>query len=269
MTNATSTAMAEFVRTCILVALRGPGIPAWDRKLPRPGDTLRGTVPVDVWPYPRTTTPWGTENEVTMRKLFALAVMAATLAAADDAAAQSFEFGPVAGVSIANFSGDVDDTESRTGFFGGAQVVWQTPGSLFGFETGAIYVQKGADFAESDGEGAFELSYIAIPLMLRVAPPLGASALTPVFGFGGEAAFEVGCTLSIEGDDTDCDDADTFDRKSFDFGLSASVGVDVPVGRMTLAPFAKYTIGVTSINDSSNDDEIRNSGFLVGAALRF
>lgn len=210
-----------------------------------------------------------------MRKLFAVAAVAATLVAADDAAAQSFQFGPVAGVSIANFSGDdAGDTDSRTGFFGGAQVVWQAPGSLFGFETGAVYVQKGASMDDPDVDGTIELDYIAIPLMLRIAPPMGESSFTPVFGLGGEAAFEVGCAVSGEGDgvevDMDCDEfpEGEFDTKSFDFGLAASVGVDFPVGRMTLAPFAKYTLGLTSIVDAE-DTDVKNSGFLVGAALRF
>jgi hypothetical protein len=211
-----------------------------------------------------------------MRKLFAVAAVAATLVAADDAAAQSFQFGPVAGVSIANFSGDdAGETDSRTGFFGGAQVVWQAPGSLFGFETGALYVQKGASFEDGDGEGTFELDYITVPLLLRVAPPMGASSFTPVFGLGGEVGFEVGCSVSGEAEgvevDMDCEEFDEagLETKSFDFGLAASVGVDFPVGRMTLAPFAKYTYGLTSIDDSEGEADVKNSGFLVGAALRF
>lgn len=208
-----------------------------------------------------------------MRKLFAVAAVAATLVAADDAAAQSFQFGPVAGVSIANVSGDdAGDTDSRTGFFGGAQVVWQAPGSLFGFETGAMYVQKGAKFSDTDGEGTIELDYITVPLLLRVAPPMGASSFTPVFGLGGEAGFEVGCSASGEAEgveiDVDCEEFG-LETKSFDFGLAASVGVDFPVGRMTLAPFAKYTLGLTSIDDSESEGDVKNSGFLVGAALRF
>ncbi len=209
-----------------------------------------------------------------MRKIFAVAAIAATLVAADDAAAQSFQFGPGAGVSIANVTGDdAGETDSRTGFFGGAQVIWQAPGSLFGFETGAMYVQKGAKIAEADA--TIELDYIAVPLMLRVAPPMGSSSFTPVFGLGGEAAFEVGCSVTGEAEGVDVDvDCEEFDEaglqtKSFDFGLAASVGLDFPVGRMTLAPFAKYTYGLTSIDDSEAEGDVKNSGFLVGAALRF
>lgn len=210
-----------------------------------------------------------------MRKFFAVAAVAATLVTADDAAAQSFQFGPVAGVSIANVTGDdAGETDSRTGFFGGAQVIWQAPGSLFGFETGAMYVQRGAKSSEADLDGTVELDYIAVPLMLRVAPPMDASSFTPVFGLGGEAAFKVGCSVSGEAEgvevDVDCDEmADFIETKSFDFGLAASVGLDFPVGRMTLAPFAKYTYGLTSIDDSEAEVDVKNSGFLVGAALRF
>ncbi len=202
-----------------------------------------------------------------MRKLFAVAAVAATLVAADDAAAQSFSFGPVAGVSIANITGDdTADTDSRTGFFGGAQVVWQAPGSMFGFETGAMYVQKGAQDPDSDEE--LELDYIEIPLLVRIAPPMGASSFTPAFGLGGAVGFKVGCSFA----DVDCEEApDGFEAKSVDFGLSASVGVDFPVGTMTFGPFAKYTYGLTSIVDAEGDTDtdIKNSGFLVGAALRF
>ncbi len=210
-----------------------------------------------------------------MRKAFAVAAIAAVLVTARDASAQSFSFGPAAGVSIASFSGDdMEDADSRTGFFGGAQVVWQAPGSLFGVETGALYVQKGASGEEGGFETTFALDYIEIPLLLRIAPPMGNSSMTPAFGLGVTAGFEIGCSVEVEGEgveaEADCDAGgeEGIDTKSFDLGLTASVGADFAAGNMIVAPFARYTYGLTNIVDAE-DADVKNTVILVGAALRF
>ncbi len=207
-----------------------------------------------------------------MRRAFLVAAFAAALTAPGSVSAQAFQFGPMAGVSIANLSGDdTEEFDSRPGFFAGAQVVWQNPGALFGLETGAIYTQKGASFEDVDGEGAFELSYIEVPVLLRVAPPMGASSFTPAFGLGATVGFEVGCSATGEGDgvevDVDCEEAE-LDTKSVDFGLTETAGVDFPVGNMTLAPFARYTHGLTNIVDAE-DVDVKNSVIMIGAGLRF
>ena len=210
-----------------------------------------------------------------MRRAFVVAAFAAAMATAGDVSAQAFQFGPMAGVSIANFSGDdAEDSDSRTGLFAGAQVVWQSPGALFGLETGAAYVQKGATIQDDiEGEGTIELSYIEVPVLLRVAPPMGSSSFTPAFALGASVGFEVGCNLSGEGDgvdvDVDCEEAEV-ETKSVDFGLTASAGVDVPVGGMTLAPFVRYTHGLTNIPDEGAEDtDVKNSVIMIGAGLRF
>lgn len=210
-----------------------------------------------------------------MRKAFAVAALAAAVVATEDVSAQSFTFGPVAGVSIASFSGDdLEAADSRTGFFGGAQVVWQAPGSLFGVETGAMYVQKGASEEGEGGEVTIGLDYIAIPLLLRIAPPMANSSFTPAFGLGVTAGFEIGCSLEVEGEgvelDADCDAGgeESLETKSFDLGLTASVGADFAAGNMIVAPFARYTYGLTNIVDAE-DADVKNTAILIGAALRF
>ena len=102
-----------------------------------------------------------------MRKAFVWAALAAVVVTADGASAQ-IEWGAVAGLSLANQSGDdADGFDSRTGFFAGAQLVWQRPGSLIGFETGAVYIQKGAEASEDGVDGALELTYIDVPIGTR------------------------------------------------------------------------------------------------------
>lgn len=208
-----------------------------------------------------------------MRKAFVWAALAAVVVTADSASAQ-IEWGPVAGLSLANLSGDdADGFDSRTGFFAGAQVVWQRPGSLLGFETGAVYIQKGAEASEDGVDGALELTYIDVPLLVRIAPPLAGSSFTPAFGLGANLGFNIDCKLSGEADgvsaDIDCDEAG-LEVKSIDLGLTASAGVDFPVGTtMMLAPFVSYTFGLSSIDDSAEDADVKNSVIKIGAALRF
>ena len=205
-------------------------------------------------------------------------VAALLLAAAHGqrAFAQSIQAGVVAGANISTLVGDdAPDADSRTAIMAGVQLLFQ-PATPVGFQTGLIYAGKGAKFSEGGFEGFFKFSYIEIPALLRASFPVTGSQLRPVVLAGLSLGIKSGCTAGIENATTsfeaDCDEGGVdgdLDMKSIDLGMSLGFGLDVPVGNgLILSPAARYTRGLTSLDDSGEDADVRNSALELSVALR-
>ena len=186
------------------------------------------------------------------------------------AQAPGLQFGVIGGVSIANLVGDdVEDSDSRSApFFGGTLVV-QPAGSL-GFETGFLYMPKGASTDFDEGTGTLKLDYVEVPLLLRLGINM-LGPIKPVILLGGYVGFKASCKVEGEGDgfsaEVDCDEFE-LETKSMDYGLTGGLSVDIPVGdRAILSPTVRYSRGLADIPDVE-DTDVKNSAIQLGAALR-
>jgi hypothetical protein len=187
----------------------------------------------------------------------------------------NLQFGVIGGVSIAKLVGDdVEDAESRNApFFGGTLVV-QPAGSL-GFETGFLYMPKGASSSFDDGTqevtGTLKFDYVEVPLLLRLGINLQGSPIKPVVLLGGYVGFKAGCEVEAEGDgasaEFDCEQID-LEIKGVDYGVTGGLSVDIPVGaRAILTPTARYSRGLTDVPDV-DDADVKNSAIQLGASFR-
>lgn len=208
-------------------------------------------------------------NRVMMLTFAALAVSSAAAQAQ-----MAVEIGPVAGLAITNIVGDnTEDLDSSNSLFFGASIVMQAPASMIGFESGVLYVPKGT----SIGDGSLNLTYVEIPLMVRVGMDLQNSPIRPVAMIGGSIGINTGC--EIEGSDgevsmeIDCDDPlfdEPIEIRQIDFGVTAGIGLDIPIGtRGILAPSVRYTRGLTDIDDTDEGGDAKNSAIQIGVAFRF
>lgn len=194
----------------------------------------------------------------------------------------AFQLGLEGGLSIANFSRDSPfDTRSRRGPYGGLTLIVQPQTAGLGFQTGLLFVSRGARSEDSNGSessvtGGVKLSYLEVPLMLRIGIPMSVAGIAPTVVAGGSVGYRVGCRVEARGlglsTEFDCDDAlaiDTFDARRFDGGVT--VGVEVPVaigGRVIVVPAVRYTHGLVNIVDGSGSD-VKNRAVQVGFGLRF
>jgi hypothetical protein len=220
-----------------------------------------------------------------MRFSLSLGGLALVLATGPTLQAQSpFQLGIAGGVAISNLDGDdVEGAASRTmGYFGGV-LVWQ-PAAMLGFETGVYYVPKGAESDFEGEDGTIKLNYVEVPVLLRLAFPLAQSSIRPVLTVGGTVAFKASCDLEADAGgasvNIDCDEffellGDEFgvdtEVQSVDFGLTAGLAADIPVGeRVILSPAVKYTRGLRDVLEIDGFSvDAKNSSFQVGLALRF
>jgi hypothetical protein len=211
----------------------------------------------------------------------ALALLCGSVAATE--AQAPIQLGVAGGVGFQNVKGDdTEGADSRTtGYFGGV-LVWQSAG-IAGFETGVYYMPKGA---EADFEGAtaeIKLTYVEVPLLLRIAPTMGESAIRPVILAGGFVAFKSKCEVEGESGGVsvtiDCDEFFSMiddetdveaEVQSLDYGITGGLAVDIPVGeRAILSPVVRYTRGLKDVLEVDGESiDAKNDGFTVGVAVR-
>jgi len=201
-----------------------------------------------------------------------VSVLVLCAAIATTAAAQkSTNFGVLAGGSFAKFRGDDVGNFDHTKV-GIAAGVFVTAGLTpqFAVEPELLYVMKGGKNDVDDQE--IKVSYIAIPVLLKLRIPAkgNGSQFSPHLYGGGAIGFKAGChqTVTPAGGSTtsmSCEDAGS-KLKSTDISVVFGGGVDV--GRAIID--ARYDLGVSKIDDSASQLDIKNRTFylLVGWTFR-
>jgi hypothetical protein len=166
------------------------------------------------------------------------------------------------GVSVSSASFDIDETfddSNRTGFVGGVFLDWGRS-SLFGFQVGANYAQKGSSLDNVD----LDLAYLEIPAVVKVGIPLGI-VKPSVFG-GVGLGFKTSCDDPDQVFGTDfCDDVSSTEWSGV-FGADAGFYL----GSLSLWIDARYNVG---LNDISGDfefvDDLKNRAWNITGGVGF
>lgn len=181
---------------------------------------------------------------------------------------QPITVGVRVGMNISNFSGDMEDLDSRIGFNAGVIVDFPLMQSLY-LQTGLFATQKGAKYDEYGEKGTFNPMYLQIPVLASYRYNFSDAAqlqinFGPYFAYGisGKAKYE-----DEEGEDKFDffgDDEDQFGGKRFDMGLQVGAGV-------TLSKFyigCAYEFGLTNVV-KEDGDKIKNSNFMINVGYNF
>jgi Outer membrane protein beta-barrel domain len=194
------------------------------------------------------------------------------------------QIGLEGGWTISNFVGnELDNDSNRNGGYGGLTFIIQPNTSPIGFQTGVLYVQKGAKSSFSSGggstpviSGGVKLTYIEVPAMIRIGVPLSLAGAAPTIVGGASLGWRVDCRAIIETGSNSasrsCDDAllnEDLDTKRFDLGATVGVELPIKVGeRGLIVPTVRYVRGMTRISDVNGNDT-KNSSVMIGLGLRF
>lgn len=203
-----------------------------------------------------------------MKRLTVIAALTALALSAGPALGQVPDIGALVGVTFATLGGDsVSDAEYKTGLAAGVNISFDVaPG--FAIRPELNYLQMGAEVSDPDFTGSLGLDYIQIPLLavLSIPNPVGPR---PYFFAGPAVAFEAGCTLEASGGgvtvSVDCDDpaADVLERKTVLWGLQGGAGLGFALGLGEATVDVRYHLGLTSIDDSGADADVKNRAFAV------
>jgi hypothetical protein len=177
--------------------------------------------------------------------------------------------GPRVGISISNLGGDdISGTDSRTGL----AVGWAfgvPAGERWSIQPEFHYWEKGASTRFFGVQTDLDLSYLEVPVLLRVDLTQG-SSFTPHVLVGPTFGINLTCTARVSAGpfsgEQDCADRENFDVNALDFGVAAGFGVSADMGGWDLSADARYAIGLADVLDRVN---VRNRGFglLVGASF--
>jgi outer membrane protein W len=190
--------------------------------------------------------------------------------------------GVMAGASYAKVSTDPEQTDITfdykvglvAGGFAGIQV-----NDVFSVELQALFTQKGTKVSgtgsNSSVTGKVKINYIEVPLLGKFWIPVSDSQIRPFIFAGPYAAFKVGCTAEgaafSSTSSTDCDNTTEINIKSTDFGATGGAGLQFKAGNQVVRVDARYSLGLTNINDTSAGDnqKIKNRAFAATVGIGF
>ena len=160
----------------------------------------------------------------------------------------------------ADFTGDLDDKKIRTGFVFGGFITYEI-NETFSLQPEVYYSMMGVKYESSiEGEDftvTFKTDYIQIPILAKfnlstknnVKPNI---FIGPALSINLNAKYEMEVVgQTIEGDMKDFG----MDIKSTDFGLVFGAGVNF--GKISVD--ARYNLGLSTIPDTEEDVDIKNS----------
>jgi hypothetical protein len=154
--------------------------------------------------------------------------------------AQGVGFGLKGGVNFANQSITDINTESITGFNGGAYLVFAFS-ERWGLQPEVLFSSQGSEIPEFNETNKF--NYMSIPVLLRWRPVSFLSIEAgPQFSFLLNAENGSGNSIKEE-------------VKNSDFGMAAGLTLHAPIG---LNGGVRYVYGFTNISNLENDHEVKN-----------
>jgi len=208
-----------------------------------------------------------------MRKLASLATACAVLFLSPLSLSGQISLGFQGGLSLATVGGsDLDDLDPsyRKGFGLGAFLELPV-GEVLSIQPEFLYLQKGMQESEQGVDVTFAIDYVEIPVLLRINVPVEGN-IAPYFLVGPAVAFKAGC--EIRGEDqgvevtVDCDEAEV-EIKSMDLGGVVGVGLSFGAGPGNFHVGARYNYGLTILDDSGEDDDVKSRAFSFLAGYSF
>jgi len=205
-----------------------------------------------------------------MKKMIILVVALFTLIAVLPATAQ-VNFGVIGGLNLANLSVDPDagvDISNRTAFGIGGILSFGV-GETLALQLEPMFLQKGAKLKLSEQgftlEAEIKVSYIEVPAMLKFA--FGSGDTKPYVMAGPTVGYLLSAKVKDDMEEQDIKD----DVKNIDFGLAFGGGVSLPMGNNTLFVEARYSLGLSDINDDPDDPDtsIKTKGIQIMAGITF
>jgi hypothetical protein len=203
-------------------------------------------------------------------------IMSVLIMASSLFAQPGFGKGVKGGLNIANLGGsDIEGADSRTAFVFGVFV--DVPLSdILSIQPEALYSMQGAkDKGDLDGTTAdftLKLDYIQIPVLVKVNVPVEGSNVKPSIFAGPALGINTTAKAKIESGgvsaEVDLKDLDA-PIKSTDFSLVFGAGIGFGAGSMTIGFDARYWLGLSSIDDSAANGDIKNKVIQFMASLGF
>ena len=121
-------------------------------------------------------------------------------------------------------------------------------------------------FFEDSLTGQFRLSYLELPVLLRVS---GRGKVQPYVMAGPTVGYLLGARIRGQSRDIEKEKDAKEDFKKLDFGLDVGAGLRFPAGSASLFVEGHYVLGLWNIEYDIYDSKLRTRGFRAAAGLTF
>lgn len=178
------------------------------------------------------------------------------------------------GVNFAKVTGnDVgDEFESKTGLVFGGFANWGLSNSI-SLQPEVLLSAKGAKQTITEAgqkiTAKINLTYLEIPLLMMVNLGNAESSITPMAFIGPAVGFNLSAKAKGEVDEGSAEIDVKEDIKSTEFALIFGAGFSLPVGSNKLSIVGKYNMGLTKIDDTGENSDVKNQVISIEAALGF
>ena len=194
-----------------------------------------------------------------MKKLFTVLLV---FVAFTSISLPQMQIGPKAGLNISNLSGDdIENADSKTGFAGGVFFMYKFS-NMFAIQPEAYYSMKGAtekvDFEGVTFDITYSLDYFEVPILFKLLIPIENSSINPAIFAGPFVGFNTTAKLKVEAEGQS-EERDLEDVKSTEFGLAFGGGLGFPIGTNELGFDVRYILGLSTIDDSADEADVKNS----------
>lgn len=187
-----------------------------------------------------------------------------TLGLSQAFAQENVSIGPIAGVSLANLHGDIDNTDTKPGLTIGAFYNYSSK-TGFGFSGQLLYTQLGAQTNNKTNE--INLNYIQAPLFFTFFFGRFGDRLRPKLFVGPSLNFLVGAK-DKNGNNLN-PDANNRTYNVFDLGITGGAGFNYELSRKIWLNFdVRYGMGLLDVTRSSSSNlKNRNLGINLGLSF--
>jgi hypothetical protein len=127
-------------------------------------------------------------------------------------------------------------------------------------------IEPDALFGNQEVTGRFRLSYLELPVFLRLS---AGGRLHPYVMAGPTVGYLLKAKARGKAGDEETDQDVKDDFKKLDFGLGLGGGVRVPVGGASLFVEGRYVLGLWNVTNDTYNSKLRTKGYQVGAGLTF
>jgi hypothetical protein len=172
-------------------------------------------------------------------------------------------FGIKAGIVNSTLNVDDEDGFEVDSVWGAAAGLFAVKNmtDMLGLQVEALFVQKGAHDNTLDLDTKLRLTYLDVPVTVRIG-----NTMTDAGHFHVFTGPQVGFKINAEGQNDIFGDLDLGDEvKSVDFGWTLGAGYE----RGPWSVDARYTMGLTNINAAESDGTTKNRSGMLLVGYRF
>ena len=129
---------------------------------------------------------------------------------------------------------------------------------LFAIQPEAYYTMKGGSRDYNGANLTVSFDYIEVPFLLKLIIPVEGSNIRPSIFAGPSIGFNTTAKIKLEVNGESAEE-DLEDVKSTDVSLAFGGGIGFMVGGNELGFDVRYILGLTTIDDSNSNDDVKNT----------